>query len=63
MSRQSRLSANVKGDNEMMQGDVLRSPGMCLMAAENTGKPQLGDSMVKAVRPVIASNGGSFTFK
>ena len=27
------------------------------MFMENSGKPQLGDHLTKAVRPVIASNG------
>ena len=30
------------------------------MAEENPGKPQLGDRLMKAVRPVIASNGVIF---
>ena len=32
-------------------------PGICLTAEENPGKPQLGDCLVKAVQPVIATNG------
>ena len=39
VSRQSRLMSNDKGDNEMISGDVHRSPGICLMAEENPGKP------------------------
>ena len=35
--------ANDKGDNEMILGAVLRSPGIYLAAEENPGKPQLGD--------------------
>ena len=31
--------------------------GIYLTAEENPGKLQLGDRLVKAVRPVIASNG------
>ena len=31
-------------------GLVHRSPGICLMAEKNPGKPQLGD-ILKAVRP------------
>ena len=36
--RQSFLSANVKGDNEMIPGTVHRSPGIYLTAEKNTGK-------------------------
>ena len=43
VSGQSRLSANDKGDNEMILGVVHRSSGICLTAEENSGKPQLGD--------------------
>ena len=35
--------ANDKGDNEMIPGAMYRSPGICLKAKENPGKPQLGD--------------------
>ena len=49
--------ANGKGDNEMSLGAVLRSSGICLTAKENPRKPQLGDRLMKAVRPVIALNG------
>ena len=52
MSPQSYLSTNGKGD-EMIPGAVQRSPGICLMADENLGKPQLGDRLMKAVRTVI----------
>ena len=34
-----------------------RSPGIYLTAEENPGKPRLGDSLLKAVQPVIGSNG------
>ena len=34
-----------------------KSPGICLTAEENLGKSQLGDSLMKSVWPVIASNG------
>ena len=43
----------------MISGSMHRSPGICLMAEEKPRKPQLGDSLMKAVRPVIASNGVS----
>ena len=36
---------NDKGDNEMIPRAVHRSPGICLTAEENPGKPQLGDSV------------------
>ena len=44
----------------MIQGAVHRSPGICLTAEENPRKPQLEDSLMKVVRPVIASNGATF---
>ena len=47
VSRQSRLSANDKGDNEMIPGAVHRAPGIYLTAEEKTGKPQLGDRVMK----------------
>ena len=40
----------------MNPGAVHRSPGIYLMAEENPGKPQVGDCLMKVVRPVIASN-------
>ena len=48
VSGQSRLSTN---DNEMIPGDMHRSPGIYLTAEENLAKPQLGDR-----RSVIASH-------
>ena len=54
VSQQSRLAANDKGNNEMIPGDVHRYTGIFI--EENSGKPQLGDSPVKAVEPFI-SNG------
>ena len=39
--------ANDKGDNEMVPGAVHRSPGICLTAEENSGKPQAGDLLMK----------------
>ena len=47
--------ANDKGDKDSRA--VHRSPGRCLTAEKKTGKPQLEDGLMKAVRPVIASNG------
>ena len=47
-------SVGYKGDNEMISGTVHRYPGMYLTDEENS---QLRDSLIKAVRPVIASNG------
>ena len=56
--------ANDKSDNEMIPGVVHRSPGMCLAAEENPGKPRKTSarrpSDEGAVRPVIASNGVPF---
>ena len=54
VSRESSLSAN---DNEITPEAVHRSPGICLTAEENSGKPQLGHRRLKAVRKVIPSNG------
>ena len=51
---------NDKGDNEMIPGAVHRSPGICLTAEENPGKPQLGDRLMKVVQLVIVSNGVPF---
>ena len=56
VSRQSSLLPNDKGDNEMIPGAVHRSPGIYHTAEENAGKPQLGDHLMKAVIPAIASN-------
>ena len=53
-SHQTRLSTNNKGDNEMKQGAVHRSPGIYLTAEENPSLETV------AVRPVIASNGVSY---
>ena len=39
--------ANDKDDNEMIRGAVHRSPGICLSAEENPGKPHLGDRLKK----------------
>ena len=41
--------ANDKGDNEMIPGVVHRSHGICLMAEENPGKPQLGDCLMNGL--------------
>ena len=57
LPRFSRQSANGKGDNEIIPGAVYRSPGICLTVEKIPGKPQLGDHLMKAVRPVIASKG------
>ena len=46
-----------EGDNEMILGDVHTSSGICLTAEESPGKLQLGDRLMKAMRPVSASNG------
>ena len=57
VSRQSLLSSNVKGDNKIKSGAVHRSSGIYFWAEENPRRSQLGDRLMKAVRPVIASNG------
>ena len=43
VSRQSRLSAHDKDNNETIQGAVHRSPGIYLTVEENPGKCELGD--------------------
>ena len=53
MSRQSSLSDNNKGDNEKMMEVMHRSTGIFLMTEENSGKPQLGDRLIKVVLLVI----------
>ena len=55
-SHKSRLSTN-NDDNMAKPGVVYRSPGIFLTAEENLGKSQLGDGLMKSMRPVIASNG------
>ena len=40
--------------NEILPGAVQRSPSICLIAERNPGKPQLGDHLMKVVRPIIA---------
>ena len=57
VSRQSHLSANDKDDNEMIPGAVHRSPDICLTAEENLGETSARRLPIKAIRPVIASNG------
>jgi hypothetical protein len=56
VSHQSRLSPNDKVDNEVKLGAVHRSPGICPTAEENARKTQIGDHLMKIVRPVVASN-------
>ena len=54
------LTANDIGDIDMIPGTVHRSPGIYLTTEENPAKPQLVERMMKAIRPVITSNGASF---
>ena len=54
VSRQSRLSANDKGDNEMMSRAGYKSAVIYLMVEENPGKHRLGDRVMKVMRPVNA---------
>ena len=51
-----RLSVNDK-DDEITPEAVSRSPDIYLTAEKNSGKPQLGDRLMKIVWPIIASNG------
>ena len=57
ISRQSRRLPKDKAKNQIIPGAVHRSPGIYLTTEENSGKPQLGDSLRKAMRSVIVSNG------
>ena len=41
----------------MIPGPAHRSPRIYLMAEENPGNPLLDDRLIKAVLPIIASNG------
>ena len=43
VSRQSRLLANDKSNNEVIAGAVHRSPNICITTEINPGKFQLGD--------------------
>ena len=61
-SCQSRLSANYKGDNEMISGTVLRSPGICLTAEENPEKSPLGD-LRRRLCDQYSPHMGSHSFK
>ena len=60
VSHRSRLSTDVKGDNEMIPGAVHRSPGIYLTAKENAQKTSARRPSMKAVRPVVASNGALY---
>ena len=50
--------ANNKGDNENIPGAVHRSPGICLKAEENSGKPQLEDCLMKGLCEQSSHNYG-----
>ena len=56
MSRQSRLSADDNGDNKLIPEAMYRFPRLYFKAEENPRKPQLGDRLMKDMRPVIASD-------
>ena len=58
MLRQSRLSANDKGDNEVKPEPVHWSPSICITAEKPPGKSQLGNHLMIAVWLVIASKWG-----
>ena len=47
-------SANYKDDNKIIHEVVGRNSGIYLTAEEKSGKRQLGDRLMKAVRPAIA---------
>ena len=56
LPRVTRQSANNKIDNKVKQGFTQISWHIHLMAEENLGMPQLGDSLKKVVRPFFAPN-------
>ena len=56
VSRQSRLSANDKGYNDMIPGVVHRSPGICLKLRKSSENLSNRPSDEGAVRSVIGSN-------
>ena len=57
VSRQSRPSANDKGDNEMIPGALHRSPGIYFKAEKNPRVTSARRPSMKILRPVITSNG------
>ena len=52
-----------KGDNEMIPETVHRSPGICLTAEANPGKPQLGDRLTKGLCNQSSRHMGFLTSK
>ena len=62
VSRQSRLSANDKGNNEMIPGAVHRSHGIYLTAEKTPGIPQLEDRQ-RRLRDQSSPKMGSHTSK
>ena len=59
VSRQSRV-LDEKDGYEMIPGAVHRSLGIYLTAEKKPGKLQLGDRLMKALRPVIVSFGVAY---
>ena len=55
--------ANDKGDNEMTMETMKRSPGIYLTAQVNSGKPQLGDRLMKGLCDQSSIQMGSLTYK
>ena len=55
--------ANDKGDNEMIPRAGHRSPGICPMAEENSGKPQLEERLMKGLCDQSSSQMGSLSSK
>ena len=53
---QKYLSANDKTNKQVKLGAVLNSRGIYHAGEKNSGKTQLGDRLMNAVRPNIASN-------
>ena len=44
---------NNKDDNEIIQGAVHRSPGICLMTEEHSGKSQIGYRLMLCDQPLL----------
>ena len=52
-----------KNDNEMIPGDVLRYPGICLTAKENPGKPRLENLPMMELYDHSSPQMGSLSYK
>ena len=55
--------ADDKGGKEIIPGAVYRSPGICLTTEKNSGKPQLGEHLMKGLYVQLSLEIGSLTSK